>query len=74
MRGERERQGLIVVNAKRVYRIMRVHGLLLQRRPVHCAHSADMRAKSPHRRATMLPSLQVRDRLRQRTTAAASSS
>jgi len=32
LRRVRERQGTAPVNAKRVYRVMRVHGLLLQRR------------------------------------------
>jgi putative transposase len=34
LRREREHRGAAPVNAKRVYRVMRVHGLLLQRRPV----------------------------------------
>ena len=34
LRRERERLCAAPVNAKRVYRVMRVHGLLLQRRPV----------------------------------------
>jgi transposase InsO family protein len=33
LRREREDRGSVPVNAKRVYRVMRVHGLLLQRRP-----------------------------------------
>ncbi|MPW11607.1 IS3 family transposase [Paraburkholderia sp. CNPSo 3155] len=33
LRRQREGRGITPVNAKRVYRIMRVHGLLLQRRP-----------------------------------------
>ncbi len=33
LRRERERRGIAPVNAKRVYRVMRVHSLLLQRRP-----------------------------------------
>ncbi|MGO4766271.1 IS3 family transposase [Cupriavidus sp. 2KB_3] len=32
LRRERERQGVPAVNVKRVYRVMRMHGLLLQRR------------------------------------------
>ena len=34
LRRQRERQGRTAVNAKRVYRVMRTHGLLLQRRPM----------------------------------------
>lgn len=34
LRRQRERQGKSAVNAKRVYRVMRTHGLLLQRRPM----------------------------------------
>jgi putative transposase len=34
LRRQREHQGRTAVNAKRVYRVMRTHGLLLQRRPV----------------------------------------
>jgi putative transposase len=34
LRRQREGRGITPVNAKRVYRVMRVHGLLLQRRPV----------------------------------------
>lgn len=33
LRRESERDGLPVVNAKRVYRIMRTHNLLLERKP-----------------------------------------
>jgi putative transposase len=33
LRRERESRDIVPVNAKRVYRVMRVHGLLLQRRP-----------------------------------------
>ncbi|WP_413142266.1 IS3 family transposase [Burkholderia cepacia] len=33
LRRERERRGIAPANAKRVYRVMRVHSLLLQRRP-----------------------------------------
>ncbi|MBB5404396.1 putative transposase [Paraburkholderia sp. JPY162] len=33
LRRQREGRGITPVNAKRVYRVMRVHGLLLQRRP-----------------------------------------
>ncbi|MCC8397344.1 IS3 family transposase [Paraburkholderia sp. MMS20-SJTR3] len=33
LRRQREGRGIASVNAKRVYRVMRVHGLLLQRRP-----------------------------------------
>ncbi len=34
LRRERERHGVPPVNVKRVYRVMRVHGLMLQRRPI----------------------------------------
>ena len=34
LRRQREHQGAAAVNAKRVYRVMRTHGLLLQRRPI----------------------------------------
>ena len=34
LRNERENQGAAPVNVKRVYRVMRVHGLLLERRPM----------------------------------------
>ena len=34
LRNERETQGVASVNVKRVYRVMRVHGLLLERRPM----------------------------------------
>ena len=34
LRRQRENQGGTAVNAKRVYRVMRTHGLLLQRRPM----------------------------------------
>ncbi|WP_175166533.1 IS3 family transposase, partial [Paraburkholderia fynbosensis] len=33
LRRQREGRGIAPINAKRVYRVMRVHGLLLQRRP-----------------------------------------
>lgn len=34
LRRQRERQGAAPINVKRVYRVMRIHGLLLQRRPL----------------------------------------
>jgi putative transposase len=33
IRSNRETHGAVPVNVKRIYRVMRVHGLLLQRRP-----------------------------------------
>ncbi len=33
LRGEREAMGLVPFNAKRIYRVMSMHGLLMQRRP-----------------------------------------
>jgi len=34
LRSQRENQRAVPINAKRVYRVMRVHGLLLERRPI----------------------------------------
>ncbi len=43
LRRESERDGLPVVNAKRVYRIMRTHNLLLERKPLILAVSGPIR-------------------------------
>lgn len=43
LRRESERDGLPVVNAKRVYRIMRTHNLFLERKPADPAVSGPIR-------------------------------
>ncbi len=54
LRRESERDGLAVVNAKRVYRIMRAHHLLLERKPAEprrkCAHKGRVAVAESNRR------------------------
>ncbi len=54
LRRQSEAQGQPVVNAKRVYRVMREHGLLLERKPVasltHQAHKGRVAVKESNQR------------------------